>query len=57
MVKEKEPFLSEDAVLWINEKIVSTAGGQVTIYIEDKNIASIRFLSSENFNDSVTFKK
>jgi hypothetical protein len=57
MAKEKEPFLSEDAVLWINEKIASTAGGQVTIYIEDKNIASIRFLSSENFNDSVTFKK
>jgi hypothetical protein len=57
MAKEKEPFLSEDAVLWINEKIALTAGGQVTIYIEDKNIASIRFLSSENFNDSVTFKK
>jgi len=57
MVKEKEPFLSEEAVLWINEKIALTAGGQVTIYIEDKNIASIRFLSSENFNDSVIFKK
>jgi len=57
MPKEKNPFLSEDAVLWINEKIASTTGGQVTIYIEDKNIASIRFLSSENFNDLVTFKK
>jgi len=57
MAKGKELFLSEDAVLWINEKIASTAGGQVTIYIEDKNIASIRFLSSENFNDSGTFKK
>jgi len=57
MKRTKELTLNEGAVSWIKEKISSSASGQVTIYITDRSISSIRFFSNEDFCDSVEFIK
>jgi len=52
MFKKKEIILDKNVISWIGEKIDSSESAQVIIYIEDRKISHIRFLSNERFKET-----